>query len=33
MSELGLQDAEGRGIEYMGLTHVIAEAIQQLQDN
>ena len=32
MSKLGLQDAEGRGIEYMGLAHAIAEAIQELQD-
>ena len=32
MRQLGLEDAEGRGIEYTGLTHTIAEAIQLLQD-
>ena len=32
MSNLGLEDAEGRGIEYEGLSHAIIEAIQQLQD-
>ena len=32
MSDLGLEDAEGRGIEYEGLSHAIVEAVQQLQD-